>query len=199
MTGREIFLAQLEPHMLQTDLENVCTAYIFSKYGHRPQVRDGGGRYFEHPKAVANIIIQELGLRSDWRLPATALLHDIPEDSWILSEHRMRVNFGREVALWVKYLTKNPEEGYYERLTDVHTPWQVILVKLCDRLDNLRTLSGCRPEKQRRKISETQKYFPALADALISRCPRKYKRHAKYLKEKIEEICNNYERDEVLS
>ncbi|MEK7584698.1 MAG: HD domain-containing protein, partial [Patescibacteria group bacterium] len=103
-SGREVFLAQLKPYMLEDELEHVHAAYVFAKYGHRAQVRQGGDCYFEHPKAVANILIRELSVRDDWQLIVTALLHDLLEDSWLLSEDRVRRNFGRRVAWWVKLL-----------------------------------------------------------------------------------------------
>lgn len=189
--GRKRFAARLEPYLLKNELENVMTAYVFAKYGHQEQKRDNGIRYFEHPRAVADIIIDELKIRNSWELVVTALLHDIVEDSYILTEKRIEINFGREVALWVKFLTKKPKDGYHERLkTDA--PWQVLLVKLCDRLDNLRTLSNCTPEKQRKQILETEAQYIPLADLLIEKIPSEYKERAVYLKEKIQELCASY-------
>jgi len=196
VSSREIFRVQLEPHMLESELENVMTAYVFSKYGHRTQERDNGIRYFEHPKAVANIIIQELGLRGDWRIIAVALLHDILEDSWLLTENRLEKNFGREVAFWVKCLTKKPKDGYHERLRELGS-WQVLLVKLCDRLHNLRTLGHCDPSKQKRQIEETRNYYLPLADMLFERIPIEKRYCAAYLKEQIGQQLINLESGSV--
>ncbi len=192
VSGREIFRAQLEAHMLESELENVMTGYIFSKYGHRTQEREGGGRYFEHPKAVANIIIQELNLRTDWRIIVVALLHDILEDSWLLTESRLEKNFGRDVAFWVKCLTKNPKEGYHDRLRE-NGSWQVLLVKLCDRLHNLRTLGHCSISKQKRQIEETKGHYVPLADLLLERIPEDKKHCAVYLKDQIEKELDRLE------
>jgi len=186
-SGREIFLAQLKAYMLEDELEHIHAAYVFAKYGHREQTRKGGERYFEHPKAVANILIRELHIRDDWQLVVTALLHDLLEDSWLLSEDRVRKNFGRRVAWWVKLLTKETENDYYDRLREA--PWQPILVKFCDRLHNLRTLDACEAAKRQRKLDETRRYFPALATALLSRIPRKHRSSALYVTGSVANFC----------
>lgn len=193
LTGLEKFLTRFSPYMLEGELENILTAYIFAKYGHgyKGQVRDDGTRYFDHPKAVATILVDELQLVDNWRIVVTALLHDILEDSYLLGEHRIMVNFGRPVAFWVKLLTKKDKNIYYERLMGCGI-WQVLMVKLCDRLHNLRTLSGCSKEKQLRQVQETNKYFPALADKLISLLTRKNKWRGEYLKKQILETCSKF-------
>lgn len=192
-TGRERFLAKLAPYMLEDELENVLAAYEFAKYGHRGQKRDGGERYFEHPRAVAEIIIDELRLRNDWRIIATALLHDILEDAWIISEQRLAKNFGRDVALWLRLLTKKPKEGYLERLRE-HGSWEVLLVKLCDRLHNLRSLGQCDEAKQRKQIVETRAHHIPLAELLIKRLPAADRWRGKALKRWLKECCVRHEK-----
>ncbi len=177
--------------MTPLEIEMVETAYVFSKYGHRDQFRDDGRRYFEHPRAVAWIIIRELKL-CNWKLIVLALLHDIKEDSYILSWHRTQVNFGKEVALSLKLLTKDPKEGYLERLKTYGT-WREILVKICDRLNNLRTLGACTPEKIKSQIAETKREFIPLCDLLISRLPKNSRWRGKYLKDQVVNLCNQYE------
>ena len=188
VTGRERFLAKLEPYMLEDELESILAAYELAKYGHRGQERAGGGRYFDHPGAVAEIIIDELQLRSDWRIIATALLHDILEDSWILSERRIVLNFGRDVALWLRLLTKKPKDGYIERLRE-HGSWEVLLIKLCDRLHNLRSLGACKITKQKKQVIETRTHYLPLAELLIERLPPTDRWRGDYLKTKILELC----------
>ena len=187
-SGREAFLSQLKAYMLEDELEQVYTAYVFAKYGHRGQLRAEGIRYFEHPKTVANMIIRELSIRNNWRLIVTALLHDISEDTWILSERRIEINFGRDVAWWVKLLTKEAGVDYYTRLRKA-APWQALLVKFCDRLHNLRTLVACDAAKQKRKLAETRKYFPQLAEILLARIPSEYRSGALYVTGAVANFC----------
>jgi len=194
LTGREKFLKKLRPFMLEDELKQVATAYVFAKYAHRGQERDGGGRYFEHLKETAIIIIEHLKLVDDWRIIVTALSHDILEESWLLDEHRLEVNFERTVALWVKLLTKDPrdpKELYIKRLKK-HAPWQVILIKLCDRLHNLRTLEGCSIEKQQKQIAETQKDYYDLCDVLIDKIPEDQAWRAKLLAKDIRMLCDSH-------
>jgi len=180
--------------MLERELKHVATAYVFSKYGHRGQQRDNGERYFEHPRAVALIILDEMEIRNDWQLIVIALLHDIVEDSWLLDEDRLEKNFGRAVALGIKYLTKDPTEKkelYLARLRSYAT-WRVLLVKLCDRVHNLRTLDGCSEEKQRKQILETEKEYIPLINLLGNTIPKDYKQHIYYLKDNIKGLCKDY-------
>lgn len=190
ITNRAEFMSALKLHMLEIDIEQVQAAYDFSKYGHRPQVRDNGGRYFDHPRSVAIIVFQELKIYY-WELIVTALLHDIVEDSFVLSEKRIALNFGRDVALWVKYLTKEEGVDYHSRLRECQI-WQVLALKLCDRLHNLREIDNCIPEKQLRKLAETREAYIPLAEKLIGMLPEDMKHTGEYLKEKITDICDSH-------
>ncbi len=193
LTGREIFLNKLWPFVLEREIGLIETAYIFSKYGHRGQRRDQGERYFEHPRSVAEIIIDELGIKDNWEIIATALLHDMLEDSYLLNEERIVINFGREVALWVKMLTKKPKDGYISRLMNF-APWQVLVVKLADRLHNLRTLGDCTQQKQVKQIIETREdYFP-LCERLIDILPDDKKQIGRKLKKKLRRACDHFEK-----
>ena len=98
-----------------------------------------------------------------------ALLHDVREDTWMLSHYRVVVNWGETVANWLDLLTKQPGTDYFGRLRSA--PWQPLLVKLADRLHNQRTLGACSPEKQARKHAETQKTFPLLVRRLVGQAP----------------------------
>ena len=176
----------LEPLIMSSaEIEHVYAAYVLAKYGHRDQTRESGGRYFDHPKEVANIIIRELGIRNNWRLVVTALLHDILEDTYLLSEDRIRRNFGKKVALWVNLLSKVPKEGYHERLAACGI-WEVLLVKLCDRIHNLRTLNVCDKKKQKKYLQETKALYVPLADALIARVPSKHAARAEYVRAQLQ-------------
>lgn len=187
MTRKEKFLEKLALHLTEDEQEKVLAAYMFSKYGHSKQVRDCGQRYFEHPRAVANIIIDELKLNDNWRIIVTALLHDILEDSWLLNEKRIAINFGKRAARWIILLTKTPGVDYLDRLSQCHE-WEVLLVKLSDRLHNLRSLSACSKEKQERCRRETRIHYLPLADALIKLLLQEDRWRGEYLKREIEKL-----------
>lgn len=187
MTGGEKFLEKLARCLTEDEQDKVLAAYMFSKYGHARQVRDCGQRYFEHPRAVANIIIDELKLADNWRIIVTALLHDIIEDSWILAEERIAINFGKRAARWIMLLTKTPGIDYHAQLSRCDE-WEVLLVKLSDRLHNLRSLSACSKEKQTRCREETRAHYLPLADKLTSLLPPKEKWRGEYLKSEIEKF-----------
>ena len=186
-TNREKFLAKLK--LLPQHREAVDAAYMFAKYGHRGQRRDDGSRYFNHPRAVALIVIDELKIVDDWEIVAAALLHDILEDSFILDKNRVEFCFGARVALWVKILTKEKGVDYYKRLRECGI-WQALLVKLCDRLHNLRTLHNCSLAKQCWYIEETKMHHIPLADTLISLLPHDAKWRGEYLKREMECLCS---------
>lgn len=181
ITNRERFLNKLKPYLSEEGLDNVGDAYVFAKYGHRGQERDGGGgekiRYFEHPRAVAEIIIDELGILGDWRLVVLALLHDVIEDTWLLNHRRVKKLFGEEMANWLVLLTRVGEhsdaewEAYIGRI-GACGEWRVILVKLCDRLHNLRTCTSLTKKRQAKYIAETEKYFFGLIQALYRHIPK---------------------------
>ncbi len=156
----EVFFIPLEVMLDPKQLEEVRFAYQVSKYGHASQVREGGGRYFDHPKSAAWIYIDEFGGR-DYRIIIVLLLHDVPEDSHLMTPYRLQLNFGVEIALDVLAVTKLPDgkestEDYLARVK-VRGP-RTIFVKLIDRLHNLRTLGGRTREKQLEQIVETRQY-----------------------------------------
>ena len=167
--GYELFFALLQVALNPNDYERIQFAYFASKYGHAGQIRDGGSRYFDHPKAAAWIYISELGGR-DPRVIIDNLLHDLSEDTYLLSPYRISLNFGVDIALDVRALTKLPKgkETTAEYLGRIiaQGPW-AILAKLCDRLHNLRTLKECTEEKRTEQIAETLEYhLPLLLPAL---------------------------------
>lgn len=189
--GREQYFELLSPYFLETDLEEIQTAYAFSKHGHAKQVRASGERYFDHPKAVSLIIFQEFGIL-DRKSIVAALLHDIMEDSFILTEKRIVLNFGKETAFVVKLLTKDDEDLYYMRLKQC-VVWRAILVKIADRIHNMRTL-GARPkEKQLEQVKETHEHFFDLCDALERIIPKKWKTTVHKMRSELRELCRKYE------
>lgn len=180
--GRIEFEAKLREKLPPETIQLVMFAYRLSKYGHMGQKRDSGLRYFEHPKRVALILMDELGIYNSDDIMA-ALLHDIEEDSFILEEQDIVRNFGEKVLEIVKILTREePEErkAYIRKIRKAEKTARII--KLSDRLDNLRELTWCTYEKQQRIVQETMLYFLPLA-----------RRTNYYLYRKIQEICQLYQ------
>ncbi|MEN9413345.1 MAG: hypothetical protein RLZZ342_432 [Candidatus Parcubacteria bacterium] len=165
----ELFFAPLRVALDPRELERVEFAYQVSKHGHAGQYRDDGTRYFDHPKATAWIYIQELGGR-DPRIIIDGLLHDLSEDSRLLSPYRIALNLGADIALDVAAMTKLPKgkedtPAYLRRVIERGPP--AIVAKLCDRVHNNRSLYGCAPEKRRTQVEETNTFHrPILVSAL---------------------------------
>lgn len=176
--NKELFLARLRPILAPSELLKVELAYILVKSGHRGQFRkqvDGLGnkvRYFEHPRRVALILIDELKIY-DIDLIITCLGHDTLEDTY-LSAEMLEHCFGPMVVRNIRLLSKVPKEGYYERFMKFGT-WQAILVKLCDRLDNLRDMEGCDPEFIQRQLDDTCANIYPLAGNLLAIVPDEHK------------------------
>jgi GTP pyrophosphokinase len=165
----DLFFAPLEVAFDPNTIERINFAYFQSKFGHYDQKRDDGSRYFDHPKGAAWIYINEFDGR-DPRLIIDLLLHDISEDAYLLSSYRICVNFGEEIALDVRAVTKLPKgkemtQAYLHRIITRGT-W-AITAKLFDRLHNLRTLDASSEEKRTRQIIETKEFhLPLLIPAL---------------------------------
>ncbi len=151
----------------------VLEAYRFAEAAHNGQTRDSGEAYINHPLAVANILV-EMGL--DATSITAALLHDVVEDTEIGLEE-ITGQFGEEVASLVDGLTKlskivfqNKQEQQIENLRKMFLAMakdiRVFLIKLADRLHNMRTLKYL-PEERRKKIArETLEIYAPLAHRL---------------------------------
>lgn len=189
--GREKFAELLEFRLTSSELRRVMRAYKLAKYGHKDQLREDGERYFEHPKAVALILIQELKL-FDADTIIAALMHDLQEDSFILDWDDIEDLFGKDVSRYVRAVTKEPNKDYLGNLLEAPTP--ALFVKLADRLHNLRTLGACRPEKRLKQIKETREKYMAVAEELRRRLSRNEAWRAAYLKEKILNCCAELEK-----
>lgn len=172
--NREQFMERLKPYFTVSEMNDIEAAYFFCKYAHRGQKRDDGRRYFDHPRAVAWILIDELGI-DDADAVIIALLHDLQEDSFIMTEARIEINFGRTVALGVRNMSKNTtaKDNYWPRFI-TFAQWRELVCKLADRLHNLRTLSVCTVEKQRRKLLETESVIYPLFDRASDLTPSQY-------------------------
>lgn len=155
------------------DLDKIKAAYDLAAEAHKNQVRSSGEPYITHPVAVANIL---LDFCMDTDTIVAALLHDVVEDTDV-SLDTIRKKFGEDVALMVDGVTKiglvplnTKEEQHAENIRKILMAMskdiRVIIIKLADRLHNMRTL-GCRPpEKQRKTSLETMSFYAPIAHRL---------------------------------
>ena len=157
----------------QADLDVLRRAYFFSAREHKGQMRASGEPYLVHPLEVANILAD---MRLDEVSVATGLLHDVVEDTLVEPE-TIRQYFGDEIAHLVDGLTKIAQisnqskedqqaENVRKMLLAMVDDVRVVLVKLADRLHNMRTLGYLRPEKRKRIAQETLDIFAPIAHRL---------------------------------
>ena len=157
----------------QADLDLLRRAYFFSAREHKGQTRASGEPYLVHPLEVANILAD---MRLDEISVATGLLHDVVEDTLVEPE-AIRELFGVEIAHLVDGLTKIAQisnqsreeqqaENVRKMLLAMVDDVRVVLVKLADRLHNMRTLGFLKPEKRRRIAQETLDIFAPIAHRL---------------------------------
>lgn len=194
--NRESFFKRLEPFFVPSTLLDVQLAYTLAKFGHRAQTRketDAEGvpvRYFEHVRRVALVLIDEVKI-IDPTMIIAALLHDGIEDTRDLTPEMIEHVFGPDVTSIVKTLSKVPKEGYLERFF-VSTDFRPFLLKGCDRLDNLRSLTQASVEFQTRQVLETQsKYYP-LFDRMVELAPAQFKRQAQALRDQIMQVTERH-------
>ncbi|MBX3167050.1 MAG: bifunctional (p)ppGpp synthetase/guanosine-3',5'-bis(diphosphate) 3'-pyrophosphohydrolase [Candidatus Eremiobacteraeota bacterium] len=164
------------------DLELVARAFLLAEERHRPQQRSSGEPYITHPVAVAHIL-------ADYRLDAptlaAALLHDVVEDTPTTLEE-VSTTFSPEISMLVDGVTKltsissrqgrdaptprSKQQAQAENLRKIFLAMardlRVILIKLADRLHNLRTLGALRPQKQEAISTETLEIFAPIASRL---------------------------------
>ncbi len=157
----------------EADLDLLRRAYFFSAREHKGQTRASGEPYLVHPLEVANILAD---MRLDEVSVSTGLLHDVVEDT-LVDLDTIRKYFGDEVTLLVDGLTKIAQisavsheeqqaENVRKMLLAMVKDVRVVLVKLADRLHNMRTLHHLRPEKRKRIAQETMDIFAPIAHRL---------------------------------
>jgi guanosine-3',5'-bis(diphosphate) 3'-pyrophosphohydrolase len=165
--------AKLAEYLSPSELKKVKEAYRFSDEMHLGQVRKSGEPYISHPIAVAEIC-------ADWKLDAqaimAALLHDVMEDQDVKKEELIE-RFGAPVATLVDGLSKLEKiefqslieaqaENFRKMLLAMASDVRVILIKLADRLHNMRTLEHMTAAKKRRIASETMEVYVPIAHRL---------------------------------
>ena len=180
------------------DLNRINEAFEFARMAHEGQMRKSGDPYIAHPVAVAMIVAEELQLGANPVI--AAFLHDVVEDTaYTIDDIRQR--FGDDVAFLVSVVTKNSKghyevskqvDNYKQMLYSIHYDIRALLIKLADRLHNMRTLGSMPPNKQMKIAGETDFFYAPLANRLglypikielenLSfryRCPHEYDRIA---------------------
>ena len=165
--------AQASRYLKPEDIERLEAAYSLARVAHEGQFRISGEPYVSHPLAVTEIL-------SQWHLDAQALiaglLHDVMEDSDVSKEDITR-QFGKTAAELVDGVSKLDRiefksyeeaqaENYRKMFLAMARDVRVILIKLADRLHNMRTLDAVRPDKRRRIARETLEIFAPIANRL---------------------------------
>ncbi len=166
-------LAMCKEYMNETHIKFIEKAIYFATYAHKEQIRKSGEAYIVHPIQVAGILAE---LKLDPDTIATGFLHDVVEDTGF-SIDDIEYEFGNDVAFLVEGVTKlgkikykshaeQQAENHRKMLLAMANDLRVIMVKLADRLHNLRTLKFHKPEKQRMIAEETLEIYAPLAHRL---------------------------------
>jgi RelA/SpoT family (p)ppGpp synthetase len=166
-------LAKTRENFPQADLAIVHRAFEVARRAHGDQKRKSGEPYLAHPLAVADLLAD---LRLEPETIAAALLHDVLEDNKSVSAVDLERDFGPEVAKLVNGVTKLSEISWNMEQTEAESlrkmfiamsqDSRVILIKLADRLHNMRTLDAVEPESQLRNARETREIYAPLASRL---------------------------------
>ncbi|SCY58013.1 GTP pyrophosphokinase [Nitrosospira sp. Nl5] len=164
---------ELSSYLKPEDVSELQNVYLFSQSAHSGQFRQSGEPYISHPLAVASILGK---LRLDTQTLTAALLHDVMEDTHV-SKAEISNRFGKPVAELVDGVSKLDKiefqthadaqaENFRKMLLAMARDVRVILIKLADRLHNMRTLEAMRPEKRRRIARETMEIYAPIANRL---------------------------------
>jgi len=169
----DALVAEVLRHYPDGDAELVRRAYAYANDAHSGQRRVSGEAYITHPAAVV-LLVAELGM--DPATVAAALLHDVPEDTAKTTED-IRKDFGDEIGRLVEGVTKlsrlsgqsrdqHQAENIRKMLLAMADDLRVVIIKLCDRLHNMRTLAPLPPDKQKRIARQTMDIYAPLAHRL---------------------------------
>lgn len=171
--GIEALCAVLSTYMAEEHVASVRAAYVLGADAHRHQYRRSGEAYISHPVAVARILAE---MHMDWQTIAAAILHDVLEDCDI-EKHVLIDEFGETVADLVDGVTKitklkdkskkrQEAENFSKMLLAMNNDIRVIVIKLADRLHNMRTMDSLPREKQSRKSLETIEIYAPIANRM---------------------------------
>lgn len=171
--GFEILRQEVKGYLTDAQVNAIEEAYLFAKKAHEGQIRYTGESYITHPISVARILGQ---MRMDETTIMAAILHDVIEDTYV-EKHEIATKFGEDVANLVEGVTKLTQihfenhaqaqaENFRKLVMAMTRDIRVILVKLADRLHNMRTLESLPPGKRRRIALETLEIFAPIANRL---------------------------------
>lgn len=165
-------LARVTAYHPNADVELIRRAYVFSARAHQGQVRKSGEPYLSHPLAVSGLLAE---MRLDEHAISAGILHDTVEDTEATHEEIEQL-FGQQVADIVDGVTKlniefnsqfeKQAENFRRMLVAMAKDIRVVLVKLADRLHNMRTLEHMRRDKQQRIAEETLEIYAPIANRL---------------------------------
>ena len=169
----EDIIEKVERNHPGSDIETVRKAYLFSAMHHKGQKRASGEPYLVHPLEVADILAD---MRLDSTSVSTGLLHDVVEDT-LVDLDTLRSYFGEEISNLVDGLTKiahvsdlskekQQAENVRKMVLAMATDVRVVLIKLADRLHNMRTMQFLKPEKRARISQETLDIYAPIAHRL---------------------------------
>ncbi len=169
----EDIIEKVEKNRPEPDVEVIRRAYLFSALHHRGQKRASGEPYLVHPLAVADMLAE---MRLDEVSVSTGLLHDVVEDT-LVDLDTLRSYFGDEITHLVDGLTKiahisnlskekQQAENVRKMVLAMITDVRVVLIKLADRLHNMRTMQFLKPEKRARISQETLDIYAPIAHRL---------------------------------
>src|SRR5580658_1337165 len=169
----EEIIDRVRSYQPAADVDLIKRAYDYSFKMHEGQMRKSGDPYIIHPVSVAGIITE---LRLDTASVCAGLLHDVVEDT-LASSKDLEKQFGLEIATLVDGVTKlskinftskedRQAENFRKMVVAMARDIRVLLVKLCDRVDNMRTLEFMKPDAQERIARETMEIYAPLANRL---------------------------------
>ena len=173
MADADLLIEELSSYLKPKDVEHVRVAIEFSRTAHQGQMRQSGDPYISHPIAVARILTP---LHIDAQAIIAALLHDVVEDTDTTTE-QVAEKFGKPVAELVDGLSKLDKiqfetredaqaENFRKMLLAMARDVRVILIKLADRLHNMRTLDSMTLDKRQRIARETMEIYAPIANRL---------------------------------
>ena len=173
MAQLQTLIEQIPKYQPGADLDLVTRAYRFSEASHQGQQRASGEPYLSHPLEVANLLVN---FKMDVTTVTAGLLHDVLEDT-AATKADLEREFGREIAELVDGVTKlgklnfssreqRQAENFRKMLVAMARDLRVLLIKLADRLHNMRTLQYLAPEKSRQIAQETLDIYAPLAHRL---------------------------------
>jgi len=167
------FLNEQTAYLKREDRDMLLSAFLFAENAHRGQMRRSGEPYISHPLAVAGILTQ---WKLDAQALAAALMHDVMEDSGV-TKLELTEKYGKTVAELVDGMSKIDKlefqskeeaqaENFRKMLLAMARDLRVMLIKLADRLHNMRTMDSMRADKQKRIARETMEIYAPIANRI---------------------------------